>query len=126
MPHSPLESCGFILHILTLPLILIYSLSIIIPEHTLFEWGVTYNPTNFLSIYVPTSILCIFISILFINGAMNGLSVPKLESTDTMWDNYSGSARLTSHANSSDALPDIGDIDVGAINDLFDQSLQRK
>jgi hypothetical protein len=58
---------------------------------------ITYYPPKSWSIYIPTSLLCAFIAILFLNGAMNALITPKPDSIDTMWDEYS-----TSHGQGMD------------------------
>jgi PIG-P len=58
-------------------------------EMDAFNRDITYYPPKSWSIYVPTSLLCAFVAILFINGAMNVSITPKPDSIDTMWDEYS-------------------------------------
>ena len=40
-------------------------------------------------IYIPTSLVCILVSILFLNAAMNASIAPKPDSIHTMWDEHS-------------------------------------
>mmetsp|Transcript_11511 Transcript_11511/g.19150 ORF Transcript_11511/g.19150 Transcript_11511/m.19150 type:complete len:116 (-) Transcript_11511:272-619(-) len=86
---SPLENCGFVLHFLTVPLIVMYALWVVLPEETLHEWDVTYYPHKSWSVYIPTALLCAAVSVLVLNGAMNVLVTPEPDSVDTIWDEHS-------------------------------------
>mmetsp|Transcript_11563 Transcript_11563/g.17787 ORF Transcript_11563/g.17787 Transcript_11563/m.17787 type:complete len:103 (-) Transcript_11563:875-1183(-) len=89
MPQLSTENCGFILHLLIVPAIILYIAWIIVPAETLAEWDITYYPPKCWSIYIPTSLLCAFVTILFTSAVVNAFISPKLDSVDTIWDEYS-------------------------------------
>mmetsp|Transcript_10105 Transcript_10105/g.15506 ORF Transcript_10105/g.15506 Transcript_10105/m.15506 type:complete len:125 (-) Transcript_10105:857-1231(-) len=115
------ENCGFILHLLIVPAILIYITWVIVPTEVLAEWDITYYPPKCWSIYIPTSLLCAFIATLFANAIANAFMCPKIDSIDTIWDDHSRPYQSfsKSSAKNMNRLPEICDIDVSLINNSY-------
>lgn len=50
--------------------------------------NITYYPPKSWALHIPTSLLCLLFAVLFLYPAVNALSVPKLNSSNVISDEY--------------------------------------
>jgi PIG-P len=117
---SPMEKCGFAVHVLVVPLGVLYLTWILASEETLEAWDITYYPPKSWSILIPTALLCLFVAAPILYFALNSMAACSIESIDSLTDDYTRRRQepTTTAADASSSVPDIYDIDVATINDL--------
>jgi hypothetical protein len=130
--ESSAEKCGFMCHVLCLPLTVLYLLWIWVPDDTLHaaDINITYYPDKSWSIVIPVSVVGVFCAAPIIYSIVNLLSVPRVESIDTVRDDYTRPPPFDLPASFSgidkSSVPEIYDLDVADVNDRIVASLQSR
>jgi len=90
------EKCGFACHLFLFPLGLTYLLWLIVPVELLETTeGVKYCPNKDYALHIPVTALFIFLAAPFLYAAFNSLTVPDINSLDTVEDVYTKSSSRT-------------------------------
>jgi hypothetical protein len=108
--ESSSEKCGFVCHMLCLPLTFLYFVWIWVPDDVLHAADITYYPEKSWSITIPVYISCLFVAAPIIYSIINRLSVPRVDSIDTVRDDFtrlppeatSLSSRITTYVQRQD------------------------
>jgi hypothetical protein len=85
---SSSEKCGFVCHMLCLPLTFLYFVWIWVPDDVLHAADITYYPDKSWSITIPVYTFGIFVAAPIIYSIINRLSVPRVDSIDTVCDDF--------------------------------------
>jgi hypothetical protein len=112
---ASMEQCGFVSHVLIVLLSIAYGLWIVVLDPESLDIS---RPTMLLSV----SLICLFLAIPILYCAMNVATTPSIHSIHTITDSYSRPCPFGPD-DTKDAVPgctpEIGDIDVAAINDYL-------
>ena len=119
-----MEKCGFVFHILTVTLLILYLVWIWTSEESLEAWKSTYYPPKSWSILIPTSLVCLFLSVPIIYFACNAMAACPVDSMDGLTDACSRQPPA-SEQQESHSVPDIYDLDVATINDLLSATIDK-
>jgi hypothetical protein len=100
--ESSSEKCGFVCHMLCLPLTFLYFVWIWVPDNVLHAADITYYPDKSWSVTIPVYVFCLFVSAPIIYSVINQLSVPRVDSIDTVHDDFTrlppeATARITTY-----------------------------
>lgn len=86
--ESSFENCGFVLHVLCIPLTVVYLIWMWVPDETLQAADIYYYPDKAWATTLPTTAFLLFVAAPFLYAAVNRLAVPSVESMDTLVDDY--------------------------------------
>jgi hypothetical protein len=86
--ESASEKCGFVCHVLCLPLTFLYFVWIWVPDDVLHAADITYYPDKSWSVTIPVYISILFVAAPIIYSIINRLAVPRVDSIDTVRDDF--------------------------------------
>jgi phosphatidylinositol glycan class P protein len=86
--ESSRDNCGFVSHVLLCLLSLVYLLWVWVPDETLQAADITYYPEKSWAITVPMTLIGLFVATPVAYAFVNTLSVPSVDSMDTIVDKY--------------------------------------
>lgn len=122
--HAPplLEKCSFVCHLFLFPIGLMYLLWLLVSIELLVTPEVaTYYPNKEYALNVPVTALFLFLAAPFLYAAFNSLTVPEINSLDTVEDVYTRSSLkkmmlLSKELPLTDStLPEICDLDPSTL-----------
>jgi hypothetical protein len=86
--ESSSEKCGFVCHVLCLPLTFLYFVWIWVPNDALHAADITYYPDKSWSVTIPVHMFGLFVAAPIIYSIINRLVVPRVDSIDTVRDDF--------------------------------------
>jgi hypothetical protein len=86
--ESSSEKCGFVCHVLCLPLTFLYFVWIWVPDDVLHAADITYYPDKSWSVTIPVHMFGLFVAAPIIYSIINRLAVPRVDSIDTVCDDF--------------------------------------
>lgn len=86
--ESSSEKCGFVCHVLCLPLTLLYFVWIWVPDDVLHAADITYYPDKSWSVTIPVHTFGLFVAAPIIYSIINLLAVPRVDSIETVHDEF--------------------------------------
>jgi len=155
---SPYERCGFVVHFLSLLFGGIYVVSFIVAvgDGSISDGNNNSNSNSnsklsntlrslllpeWVHVVVPPTLLALFVATPIVYGALNSLSSPRMDSIDTVQDEFTRRRRMSASSGTQQGISDIGgdiagefighgqgdsssvaaiyDLDVAVINDLI-------
>jgi len=119
-----MEKCGFVCHILTMLLLILYLMRIWTPEETLDAWEITCFPPTSWSILFSTSLVGLFLATPVIYFACNAMAACPIDSLDSITDDFSRE-QPANEKEERHNVPEIYDLDVATINDLLSATIEK-
>lgn len=120
--HGPKTSevYGFVGTITTVIATVIYLVWAYTPEPWLHSLGITYYPSKYWALAVPTFAMVTVVLVIVFYIGLNFMITPPPTSFNTMFDEYSREpSKFVPEEGEEQPIEPISDIDIGHVNDLM-------
>ncbi|XP_057538293.1 phosphatidylinositol N-acetylglucosaminyltransferase subunit P isoform X2 [Amaranthus tricolor] len=118
---KPGEVYGFVGSITTIVATAIFFIWAYAPEHWLHSIGISYYPSRYWAVAVPTYCMVIIVLGLAFYIGLNFMTTPSPTSLNVVFDEHSRDPQIYSKLNEDDDRPieSISDLDINKINELM-------